>query len=125
MDKRVSPHSKRVDFLFLVALVIVVVPYSILTAHSFFGKPVIVAAILCLGGAAYLGVRASKPWRKIIYGTLIFGGLYGFIFEFVQVYAGAYVMTDTLLPKVFGVLALDNVAGHMLMAFLTFTFYEH
>jgi hypothetical protein len=127
MRKSKDYGSKRADFLFLLGLLVVIWAYGITFAHTILGKPVIVALILCLSGSVFLGLRQRKPWKKILIGALIFGVLAGFIFEFIQVSAGAYLMppTATILPKVFGFLALDNVAGHTLMAIFTFTFYEH
>ena len=47
---------------------------------------------------------------------MLFGGLFGFIFEFIAEFNKAYSVVSVLFPfKVFGVLPLDNVAGHMMM----------
>jgi hypothetical protein len=125
MEKPAGSPSKRTDLLVLLLLLAVVWLYSVLTAHIWLGKPLIVAVILGLSATAYMGSRAKKPWSKLLLGTLIFGLIAGFIFEFIQEAAGGYHMVSIVLPKMFGFLPPDNIIGHTLMTLTTLTFYEH
>ena len=71
-------------------------------------------------------MKWKKNWKKIIISTLVFGGLFGFIFEFIAEFNHAYSVISTITPfKIFGVLPIDNVLGHMMMTMLTVVFYEH
>lgn len=94
-------------------------------AGTYFGKALIGGAAFMLPSIAYLSMRSKKPWKKIVVATLVFGLLFGFLFEFIQEYTNTYLVVSRVFPKLFGVLPLDNVLGHMMMACLTFTFYEH
>jgi len=55
----------------------------------------------------------------------VFGLLYGFFFEFIQEFNRAYSVESRILPRLFGVVPLDNILGHFMMSLLIFTFYEH
>jgi hypothetical protein len=99
--------------------------YSIATAGTFFGKSLIAGAVFILPCVTYLGWRKPKPWRKIVASALLFGLALGFFFEFIQEYTQAYTVVSRIFPKLFGVVPIDNILGHFMMALLTFTFYEH
>lgn len=76
-------------------------------------------------GGAYLGWRKRKPWRKITVSALLFGLCLGFFFDFIQEYTQAYTVVSCIFPRLLGVVPVDNILGHFMMAFFTFTFYEH
>jgi len=118
-------HSKRTDFLILIGLVVVGYIYSRLTTGLYIGRDLFGAIIFCLPGTIYLGLRAPKPWKKILLSTLIFGVVFGSFFEFLQQYNLSYVSTSTVFPKIFGVLAIDATLWHVFMATFVLTFYEH
>lgn len=117
-------NAKRIDVLVLILLAELAVLYNFFAVGSFFGKAMFGLAAFTIPPVIYLALRHKKPWKKIILATLVFGGLFGFIFEFVQETNLAYTVLSTIFPK-FVLLPIDNIIGHMLMALLTFTFYEH
>ena len=124
-NKRSKLKGKQVDLLVLLGMLAVMCAYSIVTAHNFWGKPLFVGVVMCVPATLYLGWRRPKPWKKIMLASTLFGLLCGFLFEFIQVSAGAYYIVPTVFPKLFGFLPPDNFLGHFLMSLLTFTFYEH
>lgn len=118
--------SKKHDLLILILLIFLGVMYATLTQSLFIGRATISGAVSLILPVIYLGLRKKKNWPKIFVSTLVFGGIFGFIFEFVMEYNRAYSVVSTLFPfKVFGVMPIDNVLGHMMMTCLTVTFYEH
>lgn len=119
-------HGKKLDILVLLFLIGVGWLYATFTKDLFIGKAAIAGAVGTLLPVIYMGVRREKNWQKIIISTLVFGGMFGFLFEFIAEYTKAYSVVSTLFPfKIFGVLPIDNVLGHMMMTLLTVTFYEH
>jgi len=118
-------NGKRIDILVLIILVGLDIIYGQLTHGTFWGKPSIVGILGLIPSITYLGIRKKKNWKKIALATLLFGGIFGFIFEFRIDYNKVYIVHDTLLPTLFGFLQLDIVLGHIMMACLTFVFYEH
>lgn len=125
MTRATSLDAKRLDILVLVLLITAAFFYNTLVANTYLGKALLGGIVFIVPSIVYLGIREQKPWRKIFIATLIFGGLFGFFFEFIQEYSGTYLVISRVFPKLFGVLPPDNVLGHMMMACLTFTFYEH
>lgn len=117
--------TKKTDLLVLAVLGILAYCYCRLTLDMYIGRGLFGGAVFTLPAVIYLGLRSSKPWRKIFVSTLLFGGLLGFFFEFVQEFNQSYAVVNTVFPKLLGVVPLDNVLGHMMMALLAFTFYEH
>lgn len=119
-------HRKKLDILVLIGLLVVAVLYASLTRDMFIGKAAIAGVIYTIPPVIYLEIRRKKDWPKIIISTLVFGGLFGFLFEFIAEYTKAYSVISTIFPfKIFGVLPLDNVLGHMMMTLYTVVFYEH
>ncbi|MFY9228030.1 MAG: hypothetical protein WAO28_01745 [Candidatus Microsaccharimonas sp.] len=117
-------NAKRIDVLVIILLAELAVLYNFFAVGSFFGTAMLGLAAFTVPPVIYMALRHRKPWKKIILATLVFGGLFGFIFEFVQEANLAYTVLSTIFPK-FVLFPIDNVIGHMLMALLTFTFYEH
>lgn len=116
---------KKVDIVVLIFLLLLGGLYTYLTKGLFIGKALFSGLIFTIVPAIYLGLRAKKYWKKIIVSTFIFGGLFGFIFEFIQELNNSYHVVSRVFPKILGTVPLDNVLGHMMMAFLTLVFYEH
>lgn len=115
----------RTDILVLILLFVLGVLYAYVTKDLFIGKGVLVAAIYIIPSIIYLNLRAKLNWPKIIVSALIFGGLFGFFFEFIQEYTHAYVVTSSIFPfKILGVLPPDNVIAHIMMTALTIAFYQ-
>lgn len=124
MQKLGTESAKRIDLLVLVALVAAAFVCNLILVKN--AKADIGFSLFIIPGALYLGRRApKKPWRKILLSTLVFGGLFGLFFEFTQESTQSYEIVSRIFPKIAGVVPFDNVLAHMLMAFLTFIFYEH
>ena len=117
--------AKTIDVVVLIFLVLLGSLYTFLTRDLFIGKGLISAVVLAIPGVIYLGLRGKKHWKKIIISTLIFGALFGFIFEFIQEFNNSYHVVSSVFPKILGVVPLDNILGHIIMAFGTLVFYEH
>jgi len=82
-------------------------------------------SVLTLPAAGFLAWRTAMPWRRVLLGTAIFGGAFGFFFEMFQESGQSYSVVATSLPKLLGVVPGDSVVAHMCMTLLTLTFYEH
>lgn len=117
--------SKRTDLLVLCGLTALAFLYSVVTAGTVLGKSLLAGVFFILPSVTYLGWRRPKPWRKILASATLFGFCLGFFFEFIQEYTRAYTVLSPIFPKLLGVVPLDNILGHFMMALLTFTFYEH
>lgn len=117
--------KKKVDVLVLISFLLFGILYSISTKDLFIGKAVFAFAIFTLPQVVYLGVRENKPWKKILFATLIFGTINGFLFEFIQEFNRSYSVVSIVFPKILEIVPIDNILGHTMMALLTFTFYEH
>lgn len=125
MKKPDTVTAKRRDCIVLILLVLLADIYARLTTHLYIGRDLFGAIFFCLPGIVYLGIRSPKPWKKVALATLIFGFLCGSFFEFIQQLNHSYIITNTVIPKLFGFLSLDFVLWHSLMAAFVFTFYEH
>jgi len=118
--------SKGFDILILVLLLVAAVAYANVTKDLFIGHSIFTGIVFAALPVIYLGLRQKKNWKKIIVATLIFGGLFGFIFEFIAEFNLSYTVLSVVSPfKLFGVLPIDNIIGHMLMTMFTIVFYEH
>ena len=119
-------NRKLRDLLVVILFMIGGVWYATLMRDTIFGKAAVVGFMYFIPASIYLGIVKKKFWKKILVATVLFGGIFGFIFEFVQEYTGMYTVLSSLFPfKIFGVLPVDNVVGHLEMTFFTFVFYEH
>lgn len=82
-------------------------------------------ALLTLPSVGYLAGRTAMPWRRVLVGTVVFGGAFGFFFEMFQESGDSYSVVAASFPKLLGVVPGDSVIAHMLMTLLTLAFYEH
>lgn len=117
--------NKKVDVLVLILFLFFGISYSIFTKDLFIGRAVFAFAIFTLPQVIYLGIRENKPWKKIIFATLIFGAINGFFFEFIAEFNMSYSVISRIFPKILGVVPIDNILGHTMMTLLTLVFYEH
>lgn len=121
-----SIKGRELDILVLLIIVSFGVIYAFATKNLFIGKAVFGGFALTIPSVIYLGLRRKKNWKKIFIATLVFGSLFGFIFDFWAEATKAYTVTSTISSfKIFGVLPPDNILGHMMMTMLTITFYQH
>jgi hypothetical protein len=122
------PQTKRklIDIFVLIVFTSGAVVYAYLTRNTYAGTSTISGFMFLIPSVVYLALREKKQWNKIIIATLLFGGIFGFIFEFIAEHSQAYHVTSTLFQfQILGVLPIDNVLGHMMMTMLTVIFYEH
>jgi len=125
MASKASSSAKRSDLVLVVFLMAAGYGLSILLASPLFGKALLSCTLIAGPSIAYLLWQHQNLLKKLTLSTLIFGGLLGFGFEFVQEFNKSYSVVSRIFPKIFNVVPLDNVLGHMLMALLTLVFYEH
>jgi hypothetical protein len=81
-------------------------------------------ALLTLPSVGFLAWRSAMPWPRVLVGTLVFGGAFGFFFEMFQESGDSYSVVAARFPDLLGVVPGDSVIAHMLMTLLTLVFYE-
>jgi hypothetical protein len=117
-------RHKQVDALVLVALLVGATVYGLVTKGTWWNSGLIVGAAFLIPPVVYLGMRKKKNWSKIAVATVVFGGLFAFIFDFLAEYTHAWTTVSILFPKVIGG-TIDNMGGFLMMTVLTVVFYEH
>lgn len=117
--------NKKLDLIVVALIFLISILYSFVFKDFYIGKALWVGAIGGIPSVIYLGIREKKNWIKIGIATIIFGGIFGFFFEFLAELNNSYEVIERVFPRIFGVMPLDNVLGHVMMALLTFTFYQH
>lgn len=119
-------RKKQVDLFVLILLTMFGGMFAYATRNLYIGRALLACAEIIVPGIIYLSLREPKNWKKITVATLVFGGLFGFAFDFIAEFNNAYNLNSILLPiRLFGVLPVDNIFGHMLMTAMTVIFYEH
>ncbi len=89
-------------------------------------KPLTGGALSVLLPSIYLMAREKKNTLKIFLAVVIFGGLYGFVFDFIQTFNKAWLVERLVIPwKILGVLPVDDIIGFFLMTLFIVVFYEH
>ncbi len=89
-------------------------------------KPLIGAGLALLSPSFYLILREKKNLKKIFWAVLIFGGLFGFVFDFIETFNKAWIMEELVFPwKILGILPVDDILGFFMMTLLIVLFYEH
>jgi len=89
-------------------------------------KPLVEGTLCCLIPSIYLILRERKNFLKIFWAVIIFGVIFGTIFDFIETFNKAWVVTRLVFPwKIFGVLPVDDILGFMLMTLFIIVFYEH
>ncbi len=111
--------KKRVDIL-VVSLMIII---SNIVSLIFNLKPLFTGIFLLIP-SFYMVFREKKNLKKIFIATFLYGFLAGFIFDFFEVFNKSWVV-NAILPKVLGIMPLDNLIGYIIMSFLMILFYEH
>jgi len=84
--------------------------------------------IYLLPPSIYLILRGKKNFLKIFLAVIIFGLLFAFIFDFIQVLNNAYFTPaqELVIPwLIFGIEPVDYLIGYMLMTLFIVVFYEH
>ena len=113
--------SKKLDFVVFILLL----GAAALTWRYFNLKPLIGGLLYTLVPSGYLILREKKNFYKIFLALLLFGLLVGFIFDFVEVFNNAWIVSLVLPWKVLGVEPIDNIIGYIVMSLLMLVFYEH
>lgn len=118
--------GKRLDVFVLILLMSVFIGYAELTKGLYIGKALFAGIVLTIPPIIYLGIRKKKYWKKVIVSTLIFGGMFGFVVDFIAEYTKSWTVNSLVFPvRILGVNTIDSVVGFMLMTALTIVFYEH
>ena len=114
--------DKKIDLIVICTIIII----SAFIALRFNLRPLIVAIFALFIPSLYLVLRKKKNWPKVLLGTLVFGGIFGFIFDFIETLNGAWYVERLVIPwRVLGILPIDDVIGLMFMTFFIIVFYEH
>jgi len=89
-------------------------------------KPLTGSILFLLIPSLYLAWRERKNFLKIFWAVFIFGGLFGFIFDFIQTFNKAWVVERLVMPwKILGIMPVDDLLGFLLMTLFIVVFYEH
>lgn len=115
-------RNKKIDFLIVVLILLGA------STLSFFLRPKnIPLGILYLGlPSLYLFIRQKKNYKKIFWGVIIFGVIFGTVFDFILTINKAWIAQGLSIPwMLFGVWPVDDVFGYVFMALFIFVFYEH
>lgn len=119
------PKGKKLDLLVVIFLNVLAGVYSYLTQGTFVGSFLIGGAVAQFPVILYLSLRDKKNWKKIIIAVIVFDILFE-SFDFIAEYTRAWTVTSLVFPvKLFGVLPLDNILGHMSIVLYTIVFYDH
>jgi hypothetical protein len=114
--------NKRIDFLVVVILLILGASLA-----YFFNPGNFVFGFLYLGiPSFYLLWRKKENYKKIGWGLLIFGVLFGSIFDFIGSLNNAWSTERILMkPFVIGGWPIENVVAYLWMTLFILVFYEH
>jgi len=114
--------KKRVDLFVIFVLLLIAAALAL-----FFNlKPLIYGALFTLFPSIYLMKREKKNMLKISLAVFIFGGLFGFVFDFIETLNRAWSVDRLVIPwKILGILPIDDVIGFFLMTLFVIVFYEH
>jgi len=114
--------SKKIDLV----VISLIVGISTLILVIFDLKPLIGGIPAMIIPSVYLFLREPKNIQKILLGTIIFGGVLGFILDFLAEFNLAWNTARLVFQwKILGVEPIDNILGYMLMTLFILTFYEH
>ncbi|MCK4805646.1 MAG: hypothetical protein KAS91_00470 [Candidatus Pacebacteria bacterium] len=115
-------YMKKIDFCIILGLFII---GTTLWLH-FNLKPLFGALLGILPIVFYLMIRRKKNIKKIFWAVIIFGGLFGFVFDFIQSVSKAWFVERLVIPwRIFGILPVDDVIGFLLMTLFIVVCYEH
>lgn len=122
MVKASKQITKQIDLLFFVLLFGAGLWITLID-----NLPALWLGILALlPGSIYLLVRAPKNSSKILAGSILMGGLAGFIFDFIATYNGSWYIPHLVFPgRILGVLPWDDVVGWIIMTLAILSFYDH
>ncbi|MEW6610580.1 MAG: hypothetical protein AB1352_03075 [Patescibacteria group bacterium] len=113
----------QTDFVVMIATVAlgIFISYTLLV-------PPLVGGFLCLFiPSLYLIVRERKNLAKIGWAVILFGAVFGFIFDFIVTFNRGWIVSRLVFNyRLFGFYPLiDDVVGFMLMTLFVVVFYEH
>lgn len=117
-------ERKKLDFLVVILLNVLTGLYTYLTRDLYIGKMLFAGLLTQALPILYLSLRSKKDWRKILLAMVIFDFLFE-SFDFVAEYTHTWNVISVVLPKLFGVLPLDNIITHESIIVYTLVFYEH
>lgn len=115
-------YNKRLDF-----FVILVLLFFGAFVSYYFNPNNIVLGFLYLGiPSFYLLWRKKENYKKIGWGLLIFGILFGSVFDFIGTVNNAWAVKRMIIPSwVIGSWPIENIFGYLWMTLFILVFYEH
>jgi len=116
-------NRKNFDLTIVVMLFIIAAIFSLI----FNLKPLMVAILTLLIPSLYLLCRKKENLLKIVIAVIVFGGMFGFFFDFIVTYNKGWIVSDLVIPyRLFGFYPIfDDILGFMLMTLFIIVFYEH
>lgn len=116
--------GKRLDLVVVIILNLLAGLYAHFTNGLFVGNILIAGLITQIFPIAYLSFRKKKNWKKILAAVLIFDLMFE-PFDFIAEYTRTWTVVSNFLPKIAGVLPLENIITHQAIVLYTIIFYEH
>lgn len=114
--------GKKYDFFIVVLLIAAAAAITLI----FRPKVLIGGILLTIPPTLFLCLRETKNYWKIFLGVFIFGLLFGFFFDFIETYSGAWFVPDLVFPwRILGVEPVDDLIGFVIMTAFMLVFYEH
>lgn len=115
--------KRRTDFVVVAAILL----FGVYASYTL-QLPPLAGGILCLFlPSLYLMLREKKNLSKVGWAVLIFGAVFGFIFDFIVTFNRGWIVTRLVFNyRLFGFYPLfDDILGFMLMTLFIVVFYEH
>lgn len=125
-SKKKVLHLEK-DLFIVILLNLIGFAYAILFRNQFFGKDMYSYIVMGVPAMVYMFVRRKKNWKKILVFSVIIGGLYCFLLEFIAEFNHLWeIPYPALSYRIFGFLPIfDITIGHAYLAGYVATFYEH
>lgn len=115
-------HKKVIDFIVVLVLFLTLAYVSLVLEL----KPLTGAFLYLFIPSAYLAIRQRKNYKKLLIATVLLGGIFGSVFDFIETLNKAWIVNRLVFTwKIFGILPIDDVIGFFLMTLFIIVFYEH
>lgn len=117
--------DQAVDLVVCIVMIVVWVPLILNYQLNF-----LTSTLLFFGAPSlYLTLRKPKSLKRILFGSVLFGLMFGFFLDFIAEYNHAWSwpeMNGLVFPsKIFDLIPFDVVIWYFLWVFFILTFYEH
>lgn len=122
--------NKKVDLIIISTVILLVTggfAFIQWLSPDFVLKAFYLFLLITIFPVVYMGFRAPKPWKKILFGSVLLGVVLAAPTELIQLHNASWLVDSLVFHWLFlGILPIDNViGGYFFMTLLTLTFYEH